>query len=88
MKSCRSQEQFTKCFSISQGVPINKITHTTKTTTIERIPTQIVRSTKVNMTSSSTHKNMAKSREKGNKMLVESIDWINAINLMLEENEL
>lgn len=68
MKSSRSQAQLTKCFSISQGVLINKITHITKTIIVERVPTQLVRSTKVKRTSSSTHKNMAKAREKGNKM--------------------
>jgi hypothetical protein len=74
MKSSRSQTQLTKCFSISQKVLINKIIHTTKTTTIERVPIQLIRSTRVKRSSSSTHKNMAKAREKRNKMLVESID--------------
>jgi hypothetical protein len=76
MKSSSSQAQLTKCFSISQGIFINKITHTTKTTTIERVPSQLVRSTKVKRTSPSTHKNMVKARGKGNKMLVESIPLI------------
>jgi hypothetical protein len=42
-------------------------------------------STWVKKTYSSTHKNMVESAEKGSKILVESIDWINATSVMLEE---
>jgi hypothetical protein len=33
------------------------------------------------------HRNMAKSTKKGNKLLVECIDWINATSLILKEKQ-
>jgi hypothetical protein len=45
-------------------------------------------STWVKRTYSSAHKNMAEATKKGNKMLVEFIDQINATNVLLKENKL
>jgi hypothetical protein len=53
----------------------------------KHVNNQSTRSIKVKKSYSFVHKRRAKITKKGNKMLMESIDWINDTNLLLENNQ-
>jgi hypothetical protein len=64
---------------------MNKKTYTRKIVSTKKIAIRYVGSIGVKMIYSSTHKSMAEATKKGNKLLVESIEQINATSLILEE---